>query len=57
MRVAAVDYGKVRAGLALSDELGSMAHPRPFLDATNIKALLSKLNEFAQQETVQRFQS
>ncbi|RYE93848.1 MAG: Holliday junction resolvase RuvX, partial [Myxococcales bacterium] len=29
MRVAALDYGKARIGVAVSDELGMLAHPRP----------------------------
>ena len=28
-RVAAFDYGKARIGVAVSDELGAFAHPRP----------------------------
>ncbi len=55
MRVAAVDYGKVRAGLALSDELGAMAHPRPFLDARNLKPLLAELTRVAADEAIERF--
>ena len=39
-RVCAIDLGKVRVGVAVSDELGLMAHPRPALDGTNRKPLL-----------------
>ncbi|MEN9580922.1 MAG: hypothetical protein RJA70_3931 [Pseudomonadota bacterium] len=55
MRVAAVDFGKVRVGLAVSDELGSMAHPRPHLDGTNLKALLTELTRLAAEEAWRRF--
>lgn len=55
MRVAAVDFGKVRVGLALSDELGAMAHPRPHLDGTNLKALLAELAALAEKESLSGF--
>jgi putative holliday junction resolvase len=55
MRVAGIDLGKVRVGLALSDELGMLAHPRPFLDGSNMGALLTALVELAQQEQISRF--
>ena len=34
---AAIDLGKVRVGLAVADELGVMAHPRPHLDGRNVR--------------------
>ena len=55
VRVAAIDFGKVRVGLALSDELGCLAHPRPFLDGRSLSALLEELTELARKEGVQRF--
>ena len=54
-RVCAVDLGKVRVGVAVSDELGSMAPPRPALDGTNRKALLEALTKLADEEEVGRF--
>ena len=54
-RVCAVDLGKVRVGVAVSDELGALAHPRPAMDGTNRKALLSGLAALAQEEGVTRF--
>jgi putative holliday junction resolvase len=50
-----VDLGKVRVGVAVSDELGAMAHPRPALDGTNRKALLAALGALAEAEEVVRF--
>ena len=41
--VIALDFGKARVGVAVSDELGILAHPRPYLDATNRKALLAEV--------------
>src|SRR5690242_8671329 len=55
MRVAGIDLGKVRVGLALSDELGMLAHPRPYLDGTNMAALLDALVELGRSEGVTRF--
>jgi putative Holliday junction resolvase len=54
-RVAAVDLGKARAGVAVADELGLMAHARPFLDAQNRKKLLAALSDLAQAEQLTRF--
>jgi putative Holliday junction resolvase len=55
MRVAAVDLGKVRVGLAVSDELGALAHPRPPLAGQNRKRLLAELSRLARDEKVERF--
>jgi putative Holliday junction resolvase len=55
MRVAAIDLGKVRVGLAVSDELGVIAHPRPPLTGGNQKKLLSELASLAQKEKIRRF--
>jgi putative Holliday junction resolvase len=54
-RVCAVDLGKARVGVALSDELGLLAHPRPALDGANRKALLAALAALAEAEGVERF--
>lgn len=55
MRVAAVDLGSVRVGVAVSDELGLLAHPRPAMDGRNSKKLLADLGRFARTEGVDRF--
>ncbi len=55
MRVLAIDLGSVRVGVAVSDELGLMAHPRPHLPAGNTKALLAALVQLAREEGVERF--
>ncbi len=55
MRVAGIDLGSVRVGVALSDELGLMAHPRPPLVGGDRRALLEALVEFAEAERVERF--
>jgi putative Holliday junction resolvase len=55
MRVAAVDLGKVRVGLAVSDDLGVLAHPRTALAGINRKKLLGELSELARDEKIGRF--
>ncbi len=55
MRAAAIDLGTVRVGLALSDDLGLLAHPRPFLDGRSPKGLLAALKELAVREEIEVF--
>lgn len=54
-RVAAIDLGEVRVGLALSDELGALAHPRPPLDPKNTRRLFAELCALVQTENVGHF--
>jgi putative Holliday junction resolvase len=55
MRVAAVDLGKVRVGLAVSDELGLVAHPRPPLAGGQPRKVITELVRLASAETIGRF--
>jgi putative Holliday junction resolvase len=52
--VLALDPGKARVGVAVSDELGILAHPRPPLDASDRKKLLAAIAEIAKEENVGR---
>lgn len=54
-RVAAIDLGKARVGIAIADELGMMAHARPPLDGKSRKALLGALANLAREEKIERF--
>jgi putative Holliday junction resolvase len=54
-RVAAIDLGRARVGVAVTDELGLMAHVRPFLDGKSRKALLRALAELSREDRIQRF--
>jgi putative Holliday junction resolvase len=55
MRVAAVDFGTARIGLAVSDELGMLAHPRPAVRAGNPRAAIEALRRTADDERIDRF--
>jgi putative Holliday junction resolvase len=50
----ALDLGRVRIGVAIDDELGSMAHPRGTLDATNRTRMLEELRALALASDVSR---
>lgn len=52
MRAAAVDFGKVRVGLAVADELGLMAHPRPHLDGRDPLRVVRELSTLAAAEGI-----
>lgn len=54
-RVAAIDLGKARVGVAVTDELGLMAHARPYLDGKSRKPLLRALAALAREEGIERF--
>lgn len=53
-RVAAIDLGKTRVGVAISDELGLLAHPKPALSGKNDKRLLEALVELVQSHEIKR---
>ncbi len=55
MRSAGIDLGKVRVGLAVSDELGLMAHARPYLDGRNPGQLVDVLSALASEERIEVF--
>lgn len=50
--VAALDYGMARIGVAISDELGLLAHPRPFIAARPLARALSEILRLTQKEGV-----
>ena len=54
-RTVALDLGKARVGIAIDDELQSMAHPRGTLDPRDRKAFLLALCAFADEWNVVRF--
>ena len=55
MRTCGLDWGEARVGVAVDDELGSMAHPRGTLAAKPEKELLAALAALAKEEGLGRF--
>lgn len=51
-RAAALDYGRARVGLAVADELGILAHPRPFIPAVPPARCLRDIARFVKEENV-----
>jgi putative Holliday junction resolvase len=54
-RTVALDLGSVRVGVAIDDELGSMAHPRGVLDGKDRGKLMRALKDLVASEKVARF--
>lgn len=55
MRAAAIDFGTVRVGRAIADELNLMAHPRPHLDGRDPGRLVEELRRWAEAESIDTF--
>ena len=53
-RVLGVDYGSARIGVAVSDELGMLAHPLETIPAKNIDAAAKRVAEIAREKDVAR---
>jgi putative Holliday junction resolvase len=53
-RTLALDLGRARVGVAIDDELGSMAHPRGVIDARDRPLLLAELRKMVAAEKVGR---
>lgn len=54
-RTCALDLGRARIGVAIDDDLGSMAHPRGTLDGRDRKAVLQQLARMADEQNIVRF--
>jgi putative holliday junction resolvase len=50
VKAAGLDFGQARVGLAVSDELGLLAHPRPHLDGRELSSTLTKLASLSKEE-------
>lgn len=55
VRAAGIDFGKIRVGLAVTDELGLMAHARPHLSGKDVGRLVEQLAALARQEQLDVF--
>ena len=53
-RTLGLDFGGARCGVAITDELGRMAHPRPNLDARNRDRLVEELVNIVHAENIAR---
>jgi putative Holliday junction resolvase len=53
-RVLALDPGKVRVGVAISDELGVLASPRPALDGRDQRRMMESIRAICADEEVGR---
>lgn len=49
-RILALDYGSRRIGVAVSDELGLYAHPRPALNVRSPEAAVAAVAELVERE-------
>jgi len=54
MRILGIDYGTVRTGLALSDELGMLAHPYGILKASSLNELSNMIGAFCSEHDVEK---
>jgi putative Holliday junction resolvase len=54
-RAVGVDLGKARVGVAVTDELGLLAHSRGTLEGKSRKVLLAKLAAIAAKEQIRQF--
>jgi putative Holliday junction resolvase len=54
-RSIGIDLGGARCGVAVDDELGQLAHPRPNLPAKDRKALVEALAGLAREVDARRF--
>ena len=52
-RVLGIDLGRARVGLAISDELGLLAHPLETFPADNVKALTARIAAVAFEKKVE----
>lgn len=55
IRAAALDVGKVRVGVAVADELGVLAHPRPYVDGKDPRRAIEALAKLAAEEGIGLF--
>ncbi|HET9955507.1 MAG TPA: Holliday junction resolvase RuvX [Polyangiaceae bacterium] len=55
MRAAALDFGTVRIGLAVADELGLLAHPRPHLNGADLEGAFKQLEALVEAEGIELF--
>ena len=53
-RILGVDFGRARIGVAISDELGLLAHPVETIPGARIKAAAKRVAQIAREKNVER---
>ena len=53
-RILGIDFGRVRVGLAISDELGLLAHPVETVPADNSRQMIARIAEIVRDKEVAR---
>jgi putative transcription antitermination factor YqgF len=53
-RMLGVDFGRARIGVAISDELGMLAHPLETIPAARIDVAAKRVAELAKERNVER---
>jgi putative Holliday junction resolvase len=53
-RVLGIDFGRARVGLAISDELGLLAHPLETFPAHSTRALIARIAAVVHEKDVER---
>jgi putative holliday junction resolvase len=54
MRALGIDYGDARIGLAISDDLGMMAHPLEPVDVAEVESAETRIAEIAREKRVDK---
>ncbi|MDA0811729.1 MAG: Holliday junction resolvase RuvX [Verrucomicrobia bacterium] len=54
MRALGIDYGEARIGLAISDDLGMMAHPLETVDVAKVESAETRIAEIAREKRVDK---
>ncbi|MCB1099077.1 MAG: Holliday junction resolvase RuvX [Verrucomicrobiales bacterium] len=54
MRALGIDYGDARIGLAISDDLGMMAHPLETVDVAKVESAETRIAEVAREKRVDK---
>jgi len=52
-RVLAIDFGRARTGLAISDELGLLAHPLETVKSANMKAVVQRIAILVREKNIE----
>ena len=54
MRALGIDYGEARIGLAISDDLGMMAHPLETVEVAKVESAETRIAEIAREKHIDK---